>query len=74
MGSSAMSQLQASAAQAITDLGTSKHQNQESSFLSGNDPAAKRARIGEDEGENRSAPNQHLPAPLTDQGHRSIAT
>lgn len=35
MGSSAVSQLQASAAQAVADLGTGKHHHEEAAYLSG---------------------------------------
>lgn len=46
MGLSAVSQLQASAAQAVADLGGSKHQHEEAAYLS-NSPALKRSRVSE---------------------------
>ena len=56
MGSSAASQLQASAAQAVADMSGGRHQQDESAYSRGNIPN-KRTRIGE-ETEVRSAPSQ----------------
>ena len=56
MGSSAASQLQASAAQAVADMSGGRHQQDESAYSRGNNPN-KRTRIGE-ETEVRSAPSQ----------------
>ncbi|MCJ1461250.1 hypothetical protein MMC28_011632 [Mycoblastus sanguinarius] len=48
MGSSAASQLQASAAQAVADMGGSKHSHEESPYIRGGNLPNKRTRIGED--------------------------
>jgi len=49
MGSSAVSQLQASAAQAVADLGTGKHHHEEAAYLTGSsDYPSKRLKNGED--------------------------
>ena len=46
MGSSAISQMQAAAAQAVADLGKAKHQREESSYLT-RSPITKRPRMAE---------------------------
>lgn len=56
MGSSAASQLQASAAQAVADMTGGRHQQDESPYTRGNN-SNKRTRVGEDT-EMRSAPGQ----------------
>ncbi|KAI9848587.1 MAG: hypothetical protein M1837_007256 [Sclerophora amabilis] len=51
MGASAVSQLQASAAQAqaVADIGSSKHHHEEAAYLAGGYPPAKRIKAGEQE-------------------------
>lgn len=56
MGSSAASQLQASAAQAVADMSGSRHQQDEAAFSRGNN-SNKRTRVGE-ESELRSPTSQ----------------
>ena len=56
MGSSAASQLQASAAKAVADMSGGRQQQEESPYTRGNNPN-KRTRVGEDT-EMRSAPGQ----------------
>jgi len=47
MGPSAVSQLQASAAQAVADMGSGKHHHEEAAYLTGPDFPSKRIRGGE---------------------------
>ena len=56
MGSSAATQLQASAAQAVADMSGGRHQQDESPYSRGNN-SNKRTRVGDDT-ETRSVPNQ----------------
>lgn len=48
MGSSSVSHLQASAAQAVADLGAGKHHHEEAAYLTGGDYPSKRMKNGED--------------------------
>ena len=48
MAPNAVSQLQASAAQAVADLGSGKHQHEEAAYLTGNDYPTKRQRTSDD--------------------------
>ena len=66
MGSSAVSQLQASAAQAITDLSGGKHPIEDNSFVH-RSATSKRVKLGE--GADMDTPIGHqLPASNADQG------
>ena len=71
MGSSAVSQLQASAAQAVADLGGNKHQHEEGPYMTGNSPL-KRPRMNEP-GDMRSNLGSQLGGPSGDSANRSIA-
>lgn len=70
MGSSAVSQLQASAAQAVADLNGSKHQHEEAAYLAGN-PTPKRARISENT-ELRASLTSQLENSSTDTKNRTL--
>ncbi len=72
MGSSAVSQLQASAAQAVADLGGNKHQHEEGPYMTGN-PPMKRARLNEP-ADMRSNIGSQLGGPSTDPANQPIAT
>lgn len=74
MGSSAASQLQASAAQAITDLSGGKHQNEENSFPSSDDPATKRVRMGEEDTDTLSTSSHQMSTSLPEQGNRAVVS
>ncbi|MCJ1462565.1 hypothetical protein MMC07_001167 [Pseudocyphellaria aurata] len=71
MGSSAVSQLQASAAQAVADLGGNKHQHEEAAYLTGN-PPAKRARMNENADMRPTMVSQFAP-PNSDPSSRPVA-
>jgi len=71
MGSSAVSQLQASAAQAVADLGGNKHQHEEGPYMTGN-PPLKRPRMNEP-GDMRSNMGSQLGGSSGDSANRSIA-
>ena len=71
MGSSAVSQLQASAAQAVADLGGNKHPHEEGPYMTGN-PPPKRPRMN-DPTDMRSNMGSQLGGPSADAANRSIA-
>ena len=71
MGSSAVSQLQASAAQAVADLGGNKLPREEGHYMTGN-PPMKRPRMNEPT-DMRSNIGSQLGGPSTDPANRSIA-
>ena len=72
MGSSAVSQLQASAAQAVADLGGKKHQHEDGPYMTGNTPM-KRSRMNES-ADLRTNIGSQIGAPNADPNNRSIAT
>ena len=71
MGSSAVSQLQASAAQAVADLGSNKHQHEDSPYMTAIVPM-KRPRMNE-AADMRSNMASQLGGPSADPANRTIA-
>ena len=79
MGSSAVNvnqvnQLQASAAQAVADLGGEKHQHQEAAYLTGNPPPSKRARMNENPDMRASIVPQFAPPNADPNGRPVVAS
>lgn len=64
------SQLQASGAQAVADMGGDKHQHEDSAYLGGN-PPVKRTRLNENT-DMRSQLVAQYPPPSTDPSSRTV--